>query len=46
VRARNEAEGLQLDAHTTTPGWLGEGLNVAYAIDVLHPAATGEMLDR
>ena len=41
VRARNVAEGLRLHAHTATPGWLGERLNVGYAIDVLHPRATG-----
>jgi 5-methylcytosine-specific restriction endonuclease McrA len=39
--ARNEAEGLHLHAHTATPGWRGERLNVAYAIDVLHPLAAG-----
>ena len=39
VRARNVAVGLRLHAHTTTPGWLGERLNVGYAIDVLHPLA-------
>ena len=39
VRPRNEAEGLALDAHTATPGWLGERLDVAYAMDVLHPLA-------
>ena len=39
IRARHEAEGLVLDAHTATPGWLGERLDVAYAIDVLHPLA-------
>jgi 5-methylcytosine-specific restriction endonuclease McrA len=42
VRAQNEAEGLRLDARTAMPGWLGEALNVAYAIDVLHPLAVGE----
>ena len=41
IRARNEAEGLELDAHSATPGWLGERLNVAYALDVLHPMANG-----
>jgi hypothetical protein len=40
IRARNEAEGLDLDAHTATPGWLGERLDVGYALDVLHPLAT------
>jgi 5-methylcytosine-specific restriction endonuclease McrA len=41
VRARNEAEGLLLDAHTATPGWLGERLDLGYALDVLHPLARG-----
>jgi 5-methylcytosine-specific restriction endonuclease McrA len=41
VRARNEAEGLVLDAHTATPGWLGERLDLGYAMDVLHPLARG-----
>ena len=36
---RNEADGLSLNAHTATPGWLGERLNVGWAIDVLHPLA-------
>jgi 5-methylcytosine-specific restriction endonuclease McrA len=39
IRARNEAEGLVLDAHTATPGWLGERLDVGYAMDILHPLA-------
>jgi hypothetical protein len=39
IRAWNGAEGLQLDARTATPGWLGERLDVRYAIDVLHPLA-------
>ena len=39
LRARNEAAGLQLHAQTTRPGWLGEPLNVGYAIAVLHPRA-------
>ena len=39
LRARNDAEGLRLDARTTTPGWLGEHLDVGYAIDVMHPLA-------
>jgi 5-methylcytosine-specific restriction endonuclease McrA len=37
--AENNAEGVHLDAHTATPGWLGEPLNVAWAIGVLHPLA-------
>jgi hypothetical protein len=39
LRARNEAAGLQLDARTTCPSWLGERLDVGWAIDVLHPRA-------
>ena len=39
LRKRHEAEGLVLHAHTATPLWLGEPLDVGYAIDVLHPLA-------
>ena len=39
LRARNEADGLHLHARTATPGWLGEPLNVGWAISVLHPLA-------
>ena len=39
LRAQNEAEGLHLHARTAIPGWLGEPLDVVYAIDVLHPRA-------
>lgn len=39
LRARNEAAGLSLDARTTMPGWLGEPLDVRWAIDVMHPLA-------
>jgi uncharacterized protein DUF222/HNH endonuclease len=38
-RARNEQSGLRLDAHSLRPGWLGEPLDVGYAISVLHPRA-------
>ena len=44
LRARNEAEGIQIDPQTSKPGRLGERLDVGYAIDVLHPLATGERL--
>ena len=44
LRERNAAEGIHIDAQTSKPGWLGERLDVGYAIDVLHPAATGERL--
>src|SRR5438309_2570752 len=39
LRARHDAEGLGLHAHTATPGWLGEPLDVGWVIDVLHPLA-------
>jgi len=39
IRAQNEAKGLALDARTTMSSWLGERLDVGYAIDVLHPRA-------
>ncbi len=39
LRAQHDAQGLALNAHTATPGWLGERLDVGYAIDVLHPLA-------
>ena len=42
LRARHEAQGLRLHAGTTRPGWLGERLDLGYAIDVLHPLATRE----
>ena len=39
LRARHEAQGISIDARTSTPGWLGEPLDVGWAIDVLHPLA-------
>src|SRR5436305_1317559 len=39
LRARHDAQGLRIDARTSTPGWLGERLDVGWAIDVLHPLA-------
>jgi hypothetical protein len=39
IRARHEANGVSVHARTAMPGWLGERLNVAYAIDVLRPQA-------
>ena len=39
LRARHDGEGLALHARTATPGWLGEPLDVGWAIDVLHPLA-------
>src|SRR5882724_464083 len=37
LRAPHEAQGLRLHARTAWPGWLGERLDVGWAIDVLHP---------
>lgn len=39
LRAWHEVAGLDLHAHIASPGWLGETLDVGYAIDVLHPLA-------
>jgi hypothetical protein len=39
LRTAHEAQGLQIDARTGVPSWLGEPLNVRYAIDILHPLA-------
>jgi hypothetical protein len=39
LRAQHDAAGLILHALTTTPGWLGERLNMDWAIDVLHRLA-------
>ena len=39
LRARHDAQGLHIHARTAMPGWLGERLDVGYAIDVLHPVA-------
>ena len=41
IRARNDAAGIEITTQTSKPGWLGERLNVGYAIDVLHPLAAG-----
>ena len=39
LRARHDAQGLRIHPRTATPGWLGERLNVGWAIDVMHPLA-------
>jgi hypothetical protein len=39
LRACHAAQGLRLTARTACPGWLGERLNLGWAIDVLHPLA-------
>ena len=37
LRQQHETQGIHVDEHTSMPGWLGERLDVGYAIDVLHP---------
>ncbi|HET6369369.1 MAG TPA: HNH endonuclease, partial [Pseudomonadales bacterium] len=39
LRARHEAEGFRIGAKTAHPDWLGERLELGWAIDVLHPLA-------
>jgi Domain of unknown function (DUF222)/HNH endonuclease len=39
LRGRNERAGLHLGVDTLRPSWLGEPLDVGYAISVLHPDA-------
>jgi hypothetical protein len=39
LRTQHEAEGLRLDERTMCPRWLGEPLDLGYAINVLHPLA-------
>jgi Domain of unknown function (DUF222)/HNH endonuclease len=43
LRARHASEGLRLHARTACPGWLGERLDVGWAIDVLHPRALPDL---
>jgi len=40
LRARHQAEELQLHARTGLSQWLGERLDAGWAIGVLHPEAT------
>ena len=40
LRARHAAEGHRLHPRTGLPRWLGEPLDVGWALDVLHPLAT------
>ncbi len=39
LRAANAADGVTVSQASLTPGWLGESLDVGWAIDVLHPLA-------
>jgi hypothetical protein len=40
LRACHRAQGLVIDARTACPSWLGERLDLGWAISVLHPLAT------
>jgi hypothetical protein len=40
--SRNRENGIEIHARTSCPEWLGERLDVGWAIDVLHPLATRE----
>jgi hypothetical protein len=42
LQAHHDSQGLRLDARTACATWLGEPLDVVWAIDVLHPRARGE----
>jgi hypothetical protein len=42
----NVAHGLHIDARTASTAWRGERLNVAWAIDVLHPRANPSQVGR
>src|SRR5882672_2474758 len=44
LRARHHERGLGVNARTGMPGWLGERLDVGWAIDVLHPLARSAAL--
>jgi hypothetical protein len=39
LRAQHDAQGIRLHARTACARWLGERLDVGWAIDVLHPLA-------
>src|SRR2546425_8660683 len=39
LRACHDSQGIHIDARTACAGWLGERLDVGWAIDVLHPLA-------
>ncbi len=42
--AANIEYGFPIDAQTGRPEWTGERLDVGWALDVLHPLATGEVV--
>jgi len=44
LRAEHAAQGLHLTSRTTCPLWLGERLDLGWALDVLHPLANSTSL--
>jgi hypothetical protein len=46
LRAQDDAQGLRLHARTACPQWLGERLDLGWAIGVLHPLATRHIRPR
>jgi hypothetical protein len=46
LAASNTAEKLHLDARTACPTWLGERLDLGWALSVLHPGAAARNPDR
>jgi len=46
LRATNVGRGLHIDARTARAGWLGERLNEAWAIEVLHPRSNPSHVGR
>jgi hypothetical protein len=46
IRRRHREEGLAIHPRTACPSWLGERLDVVWAIDVLHPLAIASRDDR
>jgi 5-methylcytosine-specific restriction endonuclease McrA len=43
LRVRHEAQGFRIHARTACPGWLGERLDLGWAIDALHPLASRDV---
>ena len=41
LRGQTAAAGVHVDATTLRPSWLGERLDLGYAIEVMHPRASG-----
>ena len=46
LRAANSAAGINVGPTTLRPRWDGTRLDLHYAIDVMHPRATGELARR